>query len=129
MKLSLTAGMLLLLFLAGTMTAQRPQQNDPCPGATSQAEMNNCAGKAFKAADANLNRVYDQLMTKLEPAGRAKLKEAELAWIKYRDATCDYEGSRYEGGTMRPMIEAFCLERVTKARAAELRQEIKDFDQ
>jgi uncharacterized protein YecT (DUF1311 family) len=129
MKISFTLGLLLLFCLGVAIPAQRPQQSDPCPGATSQAEMNNCAGRAFKAADATLNRVYDQLIAKLEPAGRAKLKEAELAWIKYRDATCDYEGSRYEGGTMRPMIEGFCLARVTNARTTELRQEIKDFDQ
>ncbi|MFL6256336.1 MAG: lysozyme inhibitor LprI family protein, partial [Pyrinomonadaceae bacterium] len=55
----------------------------------------------------------------------ALLKEAELAWIKYRDTNCTFESSQYAGGTMRPMIESFCMARVTKARTAELKEQFE----
>ena len=122
-----------LLAILGTsliisVTAQKSPPKDPCANPQTQAEMNICAGKDYKAADAALNRVYNQLTSKLEGAERAKLKDAESAWLKYRDADCDYEASFFEGGTIQPMILSSCFARVTKARTAELREQIKDRD-
>lgn len=93
-----------------------------------QFEMNQCAHRQYEAADAELNKAYNQLAGKLEADGKARLKEAELAWIKYRDTNCDYESSLYAGGTMRPMIESYCLERMTKARTLELREQSKELE-
>ena len=93
--------------------------------------MNMCAAKKFKAADAELNRVYNLLASKVGDYGgqREKLKAAETSWLKYRDDNCDYEASLYEGGSLKPSIYSSCMERMTKARTAELREEIKEQDQ
>ena len=117
--------------LATTNSAQRREANDPCRDPQSQAEMNMCAAKRFKAADAELNRVYNRLVSKLgDDAGRlARLKTAEVSWLKYRDDNCEYEGSAFEGGSMKPLIYSSCLERMTKARTAELRGQIKEMEQ
>ena len=120
---------LLLLSAAGAKT-QKQRQTNPCENAPSQYEANQCAHREYVAADAELNKVYNQLAAKLDDAEqRAQLKAAELAWIKYRDENCTFEGLFYKGGTMRPMIESFCLAHVTKARAAELREQIKVLEQ
>src|SRR5215212_1684678 len=103
--------------------AQKERQIHPCEGNGSQAEASGCAHREYKAADAELNKVYGQLAGVLDAEDKASLKESELAWIKYRDTTCVFESSQYRGGTMRPMIESFCLARVTKARAAELKEQ------
>ena len=105
--------------------AQKERQSQPCEGNGSQAEASACAYKEYKAADAELNRVYGQLAGVLNSEDKASLKDSELAWIKYRDATCVFESSQYKGGTMRPMIESFCLARVTKARTAELKDQFE----
>ena len=50
-----------LLLLAGTsISGQRKKKVDPCANPPTQAEMTQCAGKEFQAADAVLNqlRVY-----------------------------------------------------------------------
>jgi uncharacterized protein YecT (DUF1311 family) len=110
--------------------AQKQGQTNPCENAPSQYEANECAHKEYVAADAELNRVYNQLASKLEDQEqRAQLKAAELAWIKYRDANCEFEGLFYKGGTMRPMIESFCKAGMTKARTAELRRQIETLEQ
>jgi uncharacterized protein YecT (DUF1311 family) len=88
--------------------------------------MSACAHREYEAADAELNKAYNRLASKLDADARARLKEAELAWIKYRDANCEYESAFYLGGTMRPMIQSLCLARVTKARTAEIGGQIKD---
>jgi uncharacterized protein YecT (DUF1311 family) len=105
--------------------AQKQRQTQPCEGSGSQAEASACAHEEYKAADAELNRVYGQLAGVLDAEDKAALKESELAWIKYRDTACVFESSQYKGGTMRGMIESFCLARVTKARTAELKDQFE----
>ncbi len=90
--------------------------------------MNDCSGKEYKAADATLNQVYRQLVSKLDDEEKAQLKEVESAWLKYRDANCNFVADQYKGGTIRPMIDAMCLAEMTKNRTAELRMQIKDRD-
>jgi len=98
----------------------------PCSDADNQAEMNICAGKEYKNADAELNRVYQQLVAKLEPEEKAQLKDVEAAWLKYRDTNCGFVADQYKGGSIRPMILGLCLADVTRNRTAELKAQIKD---
>ena len=124
---SVAFGLLLLLSPAAAQEKKKPAT--PCDDAGSQFELNQCAGREYKAADAELNVTYQRLAAKLDAEGRASLKAAEAAWLKYRDANCEYESSFYRGGTMRPMVHAFCLARVTRARTAELKGQIEDVEQ
>jgi uncharacterized protein YecT (DUF1311 family) len=125
----IVSAILLTLALLAAAPAQKQTQHDPCDDGQTQAEMNMCADKKFKAADAALNRVYNELASKVDAMYRAKLKAAEVSWLKYRDDNCDYETALYEGGSMRPMVYSFCLERMTKARTAELREQLKELEQ
>jgi len=122
----------LLIALAVTsinVSGQKQKKSEPCAEAQTQADMNICWGNQYKAADATLNQVYRQLMGKLDDEEKNQLKAVESAWLKYRDANCEFVGDQYKGGTMRPMIEAICLADVTKNRTTELRNQIKDRDQ
>src|ERR1051325_6848463 len=107
MKRTLLALLLSCAALAAAAHAQRRAAKDPCADAQSQGEMNVCTSKKFQAADAELNRVYDRLASKLasDEGQRARLKAAEVSWLKYRDDNCDYEASMYEGGSIKPTIE------------------------
>jgi uncharacterized protein YecT (DUF1311 family) len=124
MKL-ITISILVILIPAVAIFSQ-DQKKDPCAAAQSQAEMNMCWGKEYKAADTRLNEAFRQFMTKLNDEEKAQLKKAQLAWITYRDANCDFVADQYKGGTMRPMIAAMCLADVTNARVNELQSQIKD---
>jgi uncharacterized protein YecT (DUF1311 family) len=127
MKRRLLCALLVALCAAAGVAAraQKQRQIHPCEGNGSQAEASRCAYEEYKAADAELNRVYGRLAGVLDAEDKAALKESELAWIKYRDSTCVFESSQYKGGTMRPMIESFCLARVTKARTSELKEQFE----
>jgi uncharacterized protein YecT (DUF1311 family) len=117
------------LTVDGAPAQEKKKQTPPCDDAGSQFEMNQCADKEYRAADAELNAVYQRLAAKLDVESRARLKTVETAWLKYRDANCEYESSFYRGGTMRPMIHAFCLARVTGARTEELKGQIEELEQ
>jgi uncharacterized protein YecT (DUF1311 family) len=122
-----STGFLLLVFLlaAGSAFGQETKKV-PCSDASTQTEMNICAGKEYRAADATLNKVYQQLVAMLDVEERAQLKGAQTAWIKYRDAHCEFVGDQYKGGTIRPTIQGLCLADVTQNRTVELRDQIKE---
>ncbi len=127
-RTALCALLLALPLLAASAKTQKERQVQPCEGYGSQAEATGCAHREYQAADAELNKVYKQLVSKLDAGQQEFLKKAETAWIKYRDADCEYEDSFYAGGTMRPMINYFCMARVTRARTAELRLQLKNLE-
>ncbi len=95
-----------------------------CSHLTTQMELNQCAGANYKAADAALNRLYQQVMGKeTDAASKQRLIEAERAWIVYRDKECAYQaGPQQEGGSIWPMEMSNCLEELTAARIRELRK-------
>ena len=117
-----------LMLMTVTISAQKPKPK-PCDDAQSQADMNICWGNEYKKADAALNKTYQQLAAKLDDDEKSQLKNAENAWLKYRDANCEFVADQYKGGSIRPMIAAICLADVTNNRTTELKNQIKDRDQ
>jgi len=55
---------------------------------------------------------------------KMKLRTAQQAWIKYRDANCDYESEFSGGGSAATFEYNFCLADMTTARAKELHEMI-----
>ena len=104
--------------------AQRPNCNNP----QTQSEMNICASIAYQNADRKLNQVYRQLLPKLSASRKQKLISAQQAWIKFRDSSCEFERSAYEGGSLAPMIYGFCLANVTEQRTKDLQRYLEDSD-
>jgi uncharacterized protein YecT (DUF1311 family) len=121
----------ILVFLACLLASpylygQGRKKPDPCAKAETQAEMNICAGKEYKAADLVLNQVYRQLVGMLDDEEKSQLKEAQTAWLKYRDTNCEFVADQYKGGTIRPMFLGYCLAEMTRNRTTELKSQIKD---
>lgn len=121
-----TLFLLICLLVSPYAHGQVKKKPDPCAKAETQAEMNICAGKEYKAADLLLNQVYRQLVAMLDDEEKTQLKEAQTAWLKYRDTNCDFVADQYKGGTIRPMILGYCLAEMTRNRTTELRSQIKD---
>ena len=117
---------LLLCLLASPSAVQKESKSDPCSNVSSQSEMTICWGKEYKAADTRLNQLYRQLVSMLGGEEKLELKKAQTAWLKYRDANCEFAANQYKGGSMRPMIYAICLAEMTENRTTELRSQIKD---
>jgi len=127
MKLFVT--LLIALFVMSLSVSAQKQKPKPCEDAQTQADMNICWGNEYKKADAALNKTYQQLAAKLDDDEKSQLKNAENAWLKYRDANCEFVADQYKGGSIRPMIAAMCLADVTSNRTTELKNQIKDRDQ
>ena len=97
----------------------------PCAKETSQMGLNQCFGKVADAADAKLNRLYKELIGKAEGKEKDSLRDAQRAWIAYRDKECDYETIAEEGGSIRPMEISICVADKTNARVKEFESFLK----
>ena len=126
------------LTLAMLLAAQDPQWN--CANPQAQQEMNYCAGQDFERADTELNAAYRTAIAGAQEADRdyaratqgnemrdsgpgeeASLREAQRAWVTFRDAQCQGESYEARGGSMQPMLYQGCRATLTRARTAELR--------
>jgi len=83
-------------------------------------EMLDCMGAEFTRQDARLNENYKRLMAKLSAKRKEALLEAQRAWIKFRDANCNFYYDP-EGGSAAHLAGTDCNLNATANRATELR--------
>jgi uncharacterized protein YecT (DUF1311 family) len=120
------------------VAAAAAQTLGPCNIAGTDMEVAQCVWSEFKKADAELNQQFVKSLKEAESADRedghdrAKvdnrpsdaetLRQAERAWIRFRDLHCAMEGYSERGGTIERVIEASCFVRVTRERTEQLRK-------
>jgi uncharacterized protein YecT (DUF1311 family) len=80
--LTLTAT-LLCFMAAGAQAASKSQ----CANMATPHDIGTCHEGRFKAADRRLNAIYSGAMKNLPEVEKAKLKESQRAWLKFRDAS------------------------------------------
>lgn len=92
-----------------------------CAEGTTQLSLNECTSTDLAEADGAMNALYTRLMGQLAPKAKASLREAQKAWLLYRDKTCAFEGLGTSGGSMQPMVIGACLTKLTAERTRVLR--------
>ena len=132
MKTLMLSFLLMIAICWGTF-AQQQRKQDPCTRADKTGvtlDIVECSLKKLADADADLNKTYRELIAKLgDKRSELKLRTAQQAWIKYRDANCDFVMELSGGGSASTFEFNFCLVDVTTARTKELREmlnQIKD---
>jgi uncharacterized protein YecT (DUF1311 family) len=111
-----------------------PAQADELPDCMNpqfQVEMTYCASVDYEKADADLNALWPDVVAAAKsndediaemasergvPTTLQALRTAQRAWIKFRDAQCEYEAYEVFGGTAQPMVGSLCLARLTRER-------------
>lgn len=97
-----------------------------CAEAVSTAEMRSCANARYQEVDAELNRVYRQLVSGLSEQGRTQLKAAQQAWLIFRDKNAAFTAAVVEDGTLAPMVETTELTTLTQQRIEQLKRYLKE---
>lgn len=98
-------------------------QDVDCATAETTVELSYCATLDFEAADAALNEAYAAAVAVArgyEGAQEEYLRDAQRAWIAFRDAACEAEAMLFEGGTAQPMTGTACMARLSEERAEHL---------
>ena len=117
---------ILLCLAAPPATAQEID----CATAMAQQEMNLCAYQDWQEADVALNQAFKQAMAMLrdwdaslsegEPPAAEALRDAQRAWITFRDKACEAEGYAMRGGSAEPLLVNGCLAGLTRERTEHL---------
>ncbi|HDS1736102.1 lysozyme inhibitor LprI family protein [Pseudomonas sp. BP8] len=87
--------------------------------AASTAAMTGCIQAETALQDQRLNRVYKQLMAKLDAEPKKSLRDVQRKWIAYRDGNGAFQ-AQASGGTLRQIEGGMCVMGMTRDRAAEL---------
>jgi uncharacterized protein YecT (DUF1311 family) len=105
------------------MSLQAASADECLDKAKTQTDINACADKSYKAADAELNKLYKQIDQRLgdDTDSKKRFVAAQRSWVAFRDAECTFATSRSEGGSIYPMVNAACLGALTTKRVADFR--------
>jgi uncharacterized protein YecT (DUF1311 family) len=129
-RLSLIAA---IAFAAGLAAAPVNAADEPidtaleaclaAPDGQTTAGMVACFGDAYAAWDKALNQAYARLRSSLDQEAFAKLRDAQRAWLVYRDAESAFLASLLtpERGTMMRIIANGMMTDLVKDRALALR--------
>jgi uncharacterized protein YecT (DUF1311 family) len=117
----------MILTLALALAAQAADIDCDNPGG--QLENTECVAREFQREDAELNRRRPEWLQRARAADRdfagrregpgyeQVLRDAQRAWIAFRDANCRYDAySQARGGTLEPLIYENCRLRMTRER-------------
>jgi len=112
------------LALAGVLPMAVAEDYTPAYGqcmdkASSTVAMSECIGVETHVQDQRLNRVYKQLMGKLDAGQQKSLRDVQRKWLAYRDGNCQFH-VQASGGTMAQLEGGSCMMDMTRDRAAEL---------
>ena len=89
--------------------------------------MNAQARAEFVQADAELNKTYEALLSKLPDVGsKEKLKQSQRAWLVFRDAEAAFASDQVRGGSMAPALHYETMPELTQQRIKQLRTRLTD---
>lgn len=100
-----------------------------CVAPATRLEMTECALTDYTTADADLNAAYKKAMATMKALDAGQeggghqveaLRDAQRAWIPFRDAACLAESGLYLGGSLEPMGRYECFTRLTRTRIEDL---------
>ena len=94
-----------------------------CKDAATTAAMRTCENARYQKAEQDLNAAFNELMRQLDADQKSKLRLAQSAWMRFREANADFEAATVRGGTLAPLLKVSTLADMTEARAAELKKE------
>lgn len=97
-------------------------QGQDCSDLPSQAAMNECADHAYRRSNAAVSAAYREIVARLakDEAGLARLEAAQRAWIAFRDAECAFATAAASDGSVRPYLQATCLDDLAQTRLGQL---------
>lgn len=93
------------------------------PEGRSTPGMIDCSARELAVWDERLNMAYRDSIAAAAPKLRAALRQAQRAWIAYRDARCALPALENAGGTIVGPLTSACLMEATARQALRLSEE------
>ncbi|SDY17687.1 Uncharacterized conserved protein YecT, DUF1311 family [Lysobacter sp. yr284] len=105
-----------LAFALLGLTASAAHAQGECDKYRTSYDKTYCFAKLFLESDKELNTAYTDLRGVAKEPAKSQLKQTQLQWIKYRDASCESSGS----------INVDCNYRVNRERTEYLRDRVRE---
>ncbi len=124
----LTITLLLAPLLNGQEKPQHQGFVDCDRAAQTQGDLTECGSSDYKAANDELNKTYQQLLSKAswDPVAVRKIRASQQAWIAFRDAQIaalyPAEDKQREYGTVYSMCANLALADLTRQRTKMLKE-------
>jgi uncharacterized protein YecT (DUF1311 family) len=74
-----------------------------------------------------MNIAYQKLLAILDDEGKSTLRDAQRAWLTWRDAQAEFDSHQFGRGKLRPLERNGSLQLSTEARTARLLEDYKRF--
>ena len=123
---------------AEALALESLEETDPgetCEDPQTQSALNACAYLNFARADDELNAQWRETTAVMrsrdaellpdldkQPGYLETLRNAQRAWLTFRDEHCQAESFMARGGTMQPMLVSLCRTYLTRQRIEQLRE-------
>lgn len=88
-------------------------------------KISDCTATEIARRDRLLNETYQKLIKILESERQHSLKMAEISWLAYRDAECEFRASAEMGGTIANRIRQACRLEMLNNRIKQLDSALK----
>lgn len=90
-----------------------------------QLQMNQEAGQSLQRSEEQLSNVIAAFKVFFSPEKRKEFDQTNIAWKEFSRLNAKFLASRYEGGSIQPLIYASTLEAAVNSRIAELESELE----
>jgi uncharacterized protein YecT (DUF1311 family) len=107
---------MLLSFVALLAVSSTARAQGECDKYKTSYDKTYCFAKLFLESDKELNDVYKDLRQSVKGDVKEQMTETQRAWIKYRDTSCENQGT----------IDVDCNYRVNRERTQYLRDRLRE---
>jgi uncharacterized protein YecT (DUF1311 family) len=102
---------------APSAVPERERSSEAClDQALTQGAMNGCGARDADDAKKHLASLLAELVPTLEPGQARELSALQAKWTAARDAECRWEAEFHAGGSVAPMLYAYCIAGKTQDR-------------
>jgi uncharacterized protein YecT (DUF1311 family) len=128
--LLLAGAFTIAVVLSASSAIAQDEDKIDCKKAQSDVNLSICASRSEQQSYQEMQAVYQQLEKKYQSEKEGPkdyrekqwrfLKVSQQDWVAYRRTHCRWVASKFDGGTLHPVLEISCLDGLNKQRMAQL---------
>lgn len=88
-----------------------------------------CLDKYYDQTKISMASTFQQKLDSVGKANGQKLRDAQKAWITYRDSQCEWEAENVKAESLRRVTQLYCLVRITEVRDNVLAVALEDLQE
>lgn len=97
-----------------------------CDKARSSADVMGCLNVQYEAAQGDLNKAFDKLVSQNASENLAEIKDIQMRWLGYRDLECTQETAALETEALKRLENLRCINRLTQERIVAIQSGFSD---